>query len=715
MRAIYKKELRGFFTSMLGWLFVAANLFFAGWYFRFYGMLSGLPYINYVLNGIMLIVLFSIPVLTMRSFAEEMRQKTDQLLYTAPVAIWKIVLGKYLALLTVYAVVVAIIGIYPVFQMFYGEVPIGENNLALVGFFLFGAACIAIGMLISCLTENQIIAAVLSFFSLLVGIMVPGICNLISVTGNMLTRILSAFDLTWSLNNFFKGTLSLPGILYYLSIIAIALVLAIFVIDKRRWNVGSKGIVSAIASISSVAVLIIVIIAVNVAVNMIPESSTTRDITYNKVYSLSDESKKILDELETHVYLYLLADTNTKDDVVENTLRSMDDYSRKVTYQMVSPTENPYFYSAYTEANPTDNSIIVVCGDKSKVINYYDCYETTYEYEYDADAAQYVVTSYKVTGYDGEGRVIGALRNVSRNQNPKVYCITGHNEMQFDNGLSGLEAKLEKMNIELETINLLTYDTIPADAASVFILGPLKDYSDSEKSKIVSYLRNGGNAMFIVAYSDSDELTNFYSILEPYNISIHPGLVMEQGTSFYNSQQYYLLPEIMDTDLTKGIYSYMRNDYVYMPYCKGMLINEANADATVQILLRTTENAYALTDITGNTEVNDYDTASYALGVMAEKQYSDRVSKIAVFTSDYFLMDEVDSAANGNNQQLFINCLNELNGTTDDSLVPVKKYGYDTILINELFINIISLIIIVFIPFGLIFAGIYFWYSRRTA
>lgn len=159
----------------------------------------------------------------------------------------------------------------------------------------------------------------------------------------------------------------------------------------------------------------------------------------------------------------------------------------------------------------------------------------------------------------------------------------------------------------------------------------------------------------------------------------------------------------------------MRNDYVYMPYCKGMLINEANADATVQILLRTTENAYALTDITGNTEVNDYDTASYALGVMAEKQYSDRVSKIAVFTSDYFLMDEVDSAANGNNQQLFINCLNELNGTTDDSLVPVKKYGYDTILINELFVNIISLIIIVFIPFGLIFAGIYFWYSRRTA
>lgn len=715
MRAIYKKELRGFFTSMIGWLFVAANLFFAGWYFRFYGMQNGLPYINYVLNGIMLIVLFSIPVLTMRSLAEEMRQKTDQLLYTAPVAMWKIVIGKFLALVTVYAAVVAIIGIYPVFQMFYGDVPIGENNLALFGFFLFGAACISIGLFISCLTENQIIAAVLSFFSLLVGVMMSGICNLISVSGNMLTRILRAFDLTWSINNFFKGTLSLPGILYYLSIIAIALVLSIFIMDKRRWNINSKGILGAITSVSGVAVFIIVVVAINVAVGMLPESSTTKDITYNKVYSLSDASKDILDKLDTHVYLYLLADANTKDDVVENTLKSMDEYSRKVTYQMISPTENPYFYSAYTETNPTDNSIIVVCGDNSKVINYYDCYDTSYEYEYDADAAQYVVTSYNVTGYDGEGRVIGAINSVSRSENPKVYCITGHNEMTFDSSLAGLQNKLEKMNIDIETINLLTYDTIPSDASSIFILGPLKDYSDSEKSKIVSYLRNGGNAMFIVAYSDSDELSNFYSILEPYNISIHPGLIMEQGTSFYNSQQYYLLPEIVDTELTKGIYSYMRNDYIYMPYCKGMIITDANADVDVQVLLRTTENAYALTDVTGNTGAMDYDVACYALGVIAKKQYSERTSKVAVFTSDYFLMDEVDSAANGNNQQIFINCLNEINGTTDDGLVPVKKYGYETILINELFVNIISLILIVFIPFGLLFAGIYFWYSRRTA
>jgi len=715
MLAIYKKELRSFFSSMLGWLFLATNLFFAGWYFRYYGMIAGLPYISYVLNGIMLIFLFTIPILTMKSFAEEMRQRTDQLLYTAPVQIWKVVVGKYLALITVLGLVIAIIGLYPVFQMIYGRIPFAENYLSLVGFFLFGAACIAIGLFISCLTENQIIAAVLSFFSLLVGVMIPGICNLISVNGNTFTRLLKVFDLTSNLDYFLRGKIYVTSFLYYGSIILIALVLSIFVNEKRRWNINSKGIIGAIKNISGVAVMILVIIAVNVGVNMLPEETILTDVTYNNLYSLTDESKEILDSLDTNVYLYLLADATTVDDVIENTLKSIDDYSRKVSVQIVSPTENPYFYSQYTEQNPTDNSVIVVCGDNSKIVNYYDCYETTYEYQYDADAAQYVVTSYKVTGYDGEGRIMGAIRNVSRGEIPKIYCITGHNELEFSNGMTGFEAKLEKSNVDLETINLLTYDTIPSDASCIFILGPLKDYSDSEKSKINAYLKNGGNAIIVVAYSESNELTNFYSILEPYNISIHPGLVMEQGTSFYNSQQYYLLPEIVDTDVTKGIYSYMRNDYIYMPYAKGIQITENYSDVSAEVLLRTTENAYCLTDMTGATDVAEYDMGSYALGVYAEKFYADKTSKIAVFTSDYFLNDEVDAGAAGNNQQIFINCLNKINGTTDESIIPVKSYQYDPILINELVINIVSIIIIVVIPIGIIFAGIFFWYTRRQA
>lgn len=714
MLAIYKKELRGFYTSMLGWLFMSANLFFAGWYFRYYGMIAGLPYISYVINGIMLIFLFSIPILTMRTFSEEMRQKTDQLLYTSPVPIWKLVVGKYLALITVLAILVAIIGVYPIFQMIFGGVPVIENFMALVGFFLFGAACIAVGLLISCLTESQIISAVLSFFVLLIGVMIPGISNLISVNGNIFTRMLKMFDITSDLKAFLDGKIYVTSFMYYLSIIGICLAISVFINEKRRWNIRSKGVIGALKQVMTLGVVILVVIAFNVAASLLPKESIMSDVTYNSLYSLTDESKKILDELENDVYIYYLADTTTVDEVIENTLTNIDEYSRKVSVQRISPTENPYFYSQYTEQNPTDNSMIVVCGDKYKIVNYFDCYETTYDYEYDADSAQYVVTSYKVTGYDGEGRILGAIRNVAKDEKPKIYCITGHNEIEInDEAEKGLKAKLEKQNYVVESINLLTYDTIPGDATCIFIFGPLKDYSDGEKSKINSYLKNGGNALIVVAYSDSNELNNFYSILEPYNINVHAGLVMEQGTSFYNSQQYYLLPEIIDTDVTKGIYSYMRNNYVYMPYAKGMIITDTYPDVNTEVLLRTTENAFCLTDVTGSTNVSEYDVASYALGVLAEKTYADYTSKIAVFSSDYFLNDEVDAGVAGNNQLLFINCLNKINGTTDDSIVPVKSYHYDPIMINELVINIFSIILIVLLPLGLLFAGIYVWYSRK--
>jgi len=719
MLAIYKKELRGFFTSMLGWLFLAANLFFAGWYFRYFGLFQGIPYISYVINGIMLIFLFSIPILTMRSFAEEMRSKTDQLLYTAPVQIWKVVLGKYLALITVLALVIAIIGLYPIFLMIFGDVPLVENSVALIGFFLYGSACIAIGMLISCFTESQIISAVLTFFVLLVASMIPGITNLISVNGNFFTRLLGAFDLSHRLTLFLDGKVYTTSFLYFISVIGICLAIAIFINEKRRWNFASKGLVAGLKNVFSLVVLILVVIAINVAASMIPDDAVLSDVTYNKLYSLTDETKNMLDGLQNDVYIYYLADASNVDDVLQNTLNRIDDYSRKVTVQRISPTENPYFYAQYTEQNPSDNSMIVVSGDKTKVVNYVDCYEIVYDYEYDAVTASYVATDYKVTGYDGEGRIMGAIRNVSQENKPKMYYITGHNEVEMEDGpdgdslIHGLKSKLEKQNYVLETINLLTYDSIPDDATCIFICGPFTDYSDSEKSKIVSYLKNGGNAMIVLAYSESNELNNFYSILEPYNLVVHPGLVMEQGTSFYNSQQYYLLPEIISTDVTKGIYSYLRSNYIYMPYAKGLTVSDTYSDVSTEVLLKTTENAFCLTDISGSTDVKDYETGSFVLGVLAEKIYSDRSSKIAVFTSDYFLCDEVDANVGGFNQLLFINCVNKINNTTDASIIPVKSYHYDRIMFNNFFITMVSLFLIVIVPLGIMFGGIYVWYSRK--
>lgn len=163
MIAVYKKELRTSFTGMAAYVFIAFVLVFAGIYTMLYNLSNGYPNFEYVLQSMSIIFLIAIPILTMRSIAEERRQHTDQLLYALPLGMTRIVLGKYLAILTVVAVPCVIMGFYPLLLSQYGQVSFATAFGALIGFFLLSAALAAIGLLISTLTENQAVAAGLCF------------------------------------------------------------------------------------------------------------------------------------------------------------------------------------------------------------------------------------------------------------------------------------------------------------------------------------------------------------------------------------------------------------------------------------------------------------------------------------------------------------------------------------------------------------------------
>lgn len=163
MIAVYKKELRTSFTGMAAYVFIAFVLVFAGIYTMLYNLSNGYPNFEYVLQSMSIIFLIAIPILTMRSIAEERRQHTDQLLYALPLGMTRIVLGKYLAILTVVAVPCVIMGFYPLLLSQYGQVSFATAFGALIGFFLLSAALAAIGLLISALTENQAVAAGLCF------------------------------------------------------------------------------------------------------------------------------------------------------------------------------------------------------------------------------------------------------------------------------------------------------------------------------------------------------------------------------------------------------------------------------------------------------------------------------------------------------------------------------------------------------------------------
>ena len=185
MFAILKREVKAYFQAVTGWLFIAAVLVLYGLYFYVYNLRAGYPYISYSLSAIAFIMLITVPVLTMRSFAEERHSRTDQLILTAPVSVGKVVLGKYLAMAFVFTIDMVIIAITPLLLMSYGTIPLGESYAAVLGFWLYGCACIAVGMFISSLTESQVISAVLTFVALFAGYMMGSICNLISESGNL--------------------------------------------------------------------------------------------------------------------------------------------------------------------------------------------------------------------------------------------------------------------------------------------------------------------------------------------------------------------------------------------------------------------------------------------------------------------------------------------------------------------------------------------------
>lgn len=288
MLAIYKRELRSYFQSMTGCVFVAFLVLFTGIYFTAYNLTAGYPYFSYTLSGSLIVFIVGIPLITMRSFSEERKNKTDQLLLTAPVSLTKVVLGKYFAMATVAAVPNLIFCLFPLIIKMNGTAYLKVDYISIAVFFLLGCVYLAIGMFMSTLTESQIIAFVSTFGVLLLLYLWNGIIEFLPSTASGclvgLLLIISVIifyiwqmTLNWVLSavleavcvvgciiayfvksSLFENLLSrllgklafadvftgitqnhivdLSGIVLYLSVIAVFIFLTVQTIQKRRWS-----------------------------------------------------------------------------------------------------------------------------------------------------------------------------------------------------------------------------------------------------------------------------------------------------------------------------------------------------------------------------------------------------------------------------------------------------------------------------------------------
>ena len=704
MWAVFKKEWLGNFRTLTGWIFLAVTIFFLGWYFNYFGLNSGLPYVSYIISAVQFIFLFTLPLLTMRSFSEERRYKTDQLLFTAPVDLWQVIMGKYLAAVCVFLPVIPVLAIYPLVLGIYGDVPVAENALAVCGFLFFGLAALAIGIFISALTENQIIAAVLTFFVLLLSAMIPGISTMISTQGNLFTKLLRVLELTGPFTYSLYGVLHWPSYIYYISVILIALFMTDYVLTMKRFRVRTHGVFGAFGHLLRAIGFFAVIVVLNGLCASLPAEKQSIDMTYNGIRSLTEEGHRIIGALQQSVEIYVLVDPEQKDETLDATLQRMQEVSGYLHVEYVDPEENPYLYLSYTDVEPVPNSMIVVSGSKSRVINYYDCYQVSYDYSYDVATGSYVATDYQVSGYDGEGRIVSAISYVTSAHVPKIYCIPGHSELEL---VDELKSRIENALYEVESINLLMHDEIPEDGDIIFILGPFSDFNQEDAEKVERFLEQGKSAIFVMAFTDASEQENYYGILAGYGIQVYPGVVYEDDDAYYNTEPAFLLPEIVECDLTEKIYTAARTRFVYLPFAKGLQIVEA-PDATAMTFLRSSRTSHTLGGESGE-EIQ----GPFSLGVYAERYGADSTSRIVVFSSDYFMYSDINQAVNGTNYDLFMKALAKVSMVDDVTDIPVKSYSYNPVLVGNGARGFFSVVLIGVLPAVLLISGIVIWHRRR--
>lgn len=287
MGAIFRHELRNYFHSLTAYVFGAFLLAVVGLGSVLYNLQAAVSNFEFVLSFASIIFVVIVPILTMRTLAEERRQRTDQLLYSLPITTTQVVLGKYLALLVVYLIPLAVVSLYPLLFSQFGEVYLPTSYGSLFAFFLMGAALLAVGMFLSSLTDNQgfaagigVAAILLNYYSvslaeytsstamgslialyviaLLLGVVIRGLTrneNLAygvafaliaalsvayfvnsSAFEGLLPDIMTKLSLFRQFNSFVNGAFDLTAIVYYVSVMGFFLFLSVQSMEKRRYN-----------------------------------------------------------------------------------------------------------------------------------------------------------------------------------------------------------------------------------------------------------------------------------------------------------------------------------------------------------------------------------------------------------------------------------------------------------------------------------------------
>ncbi len=460
-------------------------------------------------------------------------------------------------------------------------------------------------------------------------------------------------------------------------------------IFRQRPASGKQALRGGTYSLAVTAVVLAILIAVNVFVSVLPASATKLDISASKLYSITSNTKAVVNNLTQDVTLYWVVQADKEDSVIENLLSKYDSLSDHIQVEKKNPDVYPTFAAQYTDETVPNNSVIVVSGDRSRYISYNDIYVQT------SDMYAYSYT----TSFDGEGAITSAIDYVVTETLPRMYVLEGHGETELP---ASFADAVEKENVQTQSLSLLTEDSVPEDAACVTIYAPQSDISQEEAEMLRSYTEKGGKLLVIAGPVKGAELTNLYSLLTDYGVEPVEGIVVESDREHYAfGYPYVLMPDMQSDDITQSL---MDSRYhPIFPVSQGLQVTDSSSVTT---LLTTSDTAfskpagYSLT--TYDKETGDTD-GPFAVAVSIA---TDGGGQIVWFSASDFLSDMYNAYSSGANVNLAMNALSSLMGEREAMAIRSKSLNYNYLTISDSASSVLKVLLIGVFPLLYLAVGV---------
>ena len=477
---------------------------------------------------------------------------------------------------------------------------------------------------------------------------------------------------------------------------------------KRKWLIdGSR-------TLSLVLLILAAFLGINTGMKV--WDLTPIDLSQEKLYTLTDESKERVKDIDKDVHLYFVGYTDDNADLA--LAKQYKDVNERIVAEAVDSESRPDLVEKYGIEDTGSSGIIIECGDRSKVLTA-------------TDLVTYDTTTYETISI-AEERLTSAIISVTTDDIPKVYFLEGYSDFTLDYNLYYLNVYLQNEITEVDTLNILSTGNVPEDCDTLVITSPSQDFSNEAKTAIIDYINRGGNILWLnAATAVSTDLPNVNEVLALYGVNpFEVGVIRETDSSrmVANSPD-LVIPNLGYSDITEDIYS----DGVILANPTKININEEGLEGLKVVetdLATTSEGAYFRTNFNNSsaTAAEGEETGSFVVGAELEKTITEAneeagtsavTSTLIIFGENYFISDypltqESQYSAiqvSSYNKDLVLNSLAYLSDREED-ITARKSTGTVTYTATEQQDTIVR-IIIFSVPAVVILAGLIVWQKRR--